>query len=138
MRGQHVRKPHVFAAIDEAKGGPVVEGNVGGGTGMVCYAFKGGIGTSSRRVADAAGGYTLGVLVQANFGRRPELTVAGVPVGREIADLTPEITSREGPAAAVNLDHEGSVIVVVATDAPLSSRQLARCWARCRSDWPRS
>jgi D-aminopeptidase len=129
VRGQHVRKAHVFAAIDDAKGGRVAEGNVGGGTGMICYGFKGGIGTASRRVPDAAGGYTVGVLVQANFGRRPELTIAGVPVGREIADLMPEVT-REGAAAGINSDHEGSVIVVVATDAPLSSRQLNRLASR--------
>jgi D-aminopeptidase len=130
VRGQHVKKSHVFSAIDEARDGPVAEGNVGGGTGMVCYGFKGGIGTSSRRVPDNAGGYIVGVLVQANFGRRPELTVAGVPVGREIADLMPETARGAGPAADINLDHEGSVIVVVATDAPLSSRQLARLASR--------
>jgi D-aminopeptidase len=128
VRGQHVKKAHVFAAIDDAKDGPVAEGNVGGGTGMVCYSFKGGIGTSSRRLPDNAGGYTVGVLVQANFGRRPELTVAGVPVGREITDLTPETNRR--PGGDINLDHEGSVIVVIATDAPLSSRQLDRIAAR--------
>ena len=126
VRGQHVKKEHVFAAIDAAKDGAVVEGNVGGGTGMICYGFKGGIGTSSRRVPESAGSYTVGVLVQANFGRRPELTVAGVPVGREIADLTPEINREAGAAGDINVDHEGSVIVVIATDAPLSSRQLER------------
>ena len=130
VRGQHVKKSHVFSAIDEARDGPVAEGNVGGGTGMVCYGFKGGIGTSSRRVPEGAGGYTVGVLVQANFGRRPELTVAGVPVGREITDLMPETTRGAGPAADINLDHEGSVIVVIATDAPLSSRQLERLASR--------
>ena len=126
VRGQHVKKEHVFAAIEAAKDGAVVEGNVGGGTGMICYGFKGGIGTSSRRVPESAGSYTVGVLVQANFGRRPELTVAGVPVGREIADLTPEINREAGAAGDINVDHEGSVIVVIATDAPLSSRQLER------------
>ena len=130
VRGQHVGKAHVFAAIDEAKDGAVVEGNVGGGTGMICYGFKGGIGSSSRRVPESAGGYTVGVLVQANFGRRPELTIAGVPIGREIADLTPETNRRAGPGGDVNGDHEGSVIVVVATDAPLSSRQLDRLASR--------
>ena len=131
IRGQHVKKSHVFEAIDAAKTGAVEEGNVGGGTGMICYGFKGGIGTSSRKLTAAAGGYTVGVLVQANFGRRPELTVAGVPVGREVSDLTPEIT-RDGAdaAAAINVDHEGSVIVVIATDAPLSSRQLDRLASR--------
>ena len=130
VRGQHVKKEHVFAAIDAAKEGAVTEGNVGGGTGMICYGFKGGIGTASRRVPESAGSYTVGVLVQANFGRRPELTVAGVPVGREIPDLTPEIKREGGAAADINVDHEGSVIVVVATDAPLSSRQLERLAAR--------
>jgi L-aminopeptidase/D-esterase-like protein len=130
VRGQHVRKTHVFAAIDDAKDGAVVEGNVGGGTGMICYGFKGGIGSSSRRVPESAGGYTVGVLVQANFGRRAELTIAGVPVGREIADLTPETNRGAGPDGDVNVDHEGSVIVVVATDAPLSSRQLDRLASR--------
>jgi D-aminopeptidase len=130
VRGQHVKKEHVFAAIDAAKDGEVMEGNVGGGTGMICYGFKGGIGTSSRRVPDSAGSYTVGVLVQANFGRRPELTVAGVPLGREIPDLTPEIKRDGGAAADINVDHEGSVIVVVATDAPLSSRQLERLASR--------
>jgi L-aminopeptidase/D-esterase-like protein len=130
VRGQHVKKSHVFAAIDDAKDGVVAEGNVGGGTGMICYGFKGGIGTSSRRVGENAGGYTVGVLVQANFGRRPELTIAGVPVGREIADLTPETSRGGGAPADINLDHEGSVIVVIATDAPLSSRQLERLASR--------
>jgi D-aminopeptidase len=126
VRGLHVKRSHVFTAIDEARDGAVAEGNVGGGTGMICYGFKGGIGTSSRRVPDNAGGYTVGVLVQANFGRRPELTIAGVPVGREITDLLPEVARGAGPAADINLDHEGSVIAVIATDAPLSSRQLER------------
>jgi D-aminopeptidase len=138
VRGQHVKKEHVFSAIDKAQGGSVAEGNVGGGTGMVCYSFKGGIGTSSRRVPASAGAYTVGVLVQANFGRRPELTIAGVPVGREITDFMPETNRRAAglPAGAlakagdINLDHEGSVIVVIATDAPLSSRQLDRIAAR--------
>src|SRR5262245_22288223 len=131
VRGQHVKKSHVFAAIDDARGGVVAEGNVGGGTGMICYGFKGGIGTSSRRVGENAGGYTVGVLVQANFGRRPELTIAGVPVGREITELTPE-TNRggSGAAAEINIDHEGSVIVVIATAAPLSPRQLERLASR--------
>src|SRR5919201_6740290 len=97
---------------------------------MVCYGFKGGIGTSSRKLPGDVGDYTVGVLVQANFGRRPELTIAGVPVGREITDLMPEIhpSSESGPD--INVDHEGSVIVVIATDAPLSSRQLNRLAAR--------
>ena len=84
IRGRHVQKAHVFEALDNARGGPVAEGNVGGGTGMICYRFKCGIGTSSRRLSAADGGYTVGVLVQANFGGRDQLRIDGVPVGREI------------------------------------------------------
>lgn len=123
IRGLHVKRSHVFEALDKAAGGSVAEGNVGGGTGMVAYAFKGGIGTASRRLAAADGGYTVGVLVQANFGSRDSLVIDGVPAGRELAkDLLPEVKTEGQP----NLDHEGSVIVVIATDAPLSSRQLER------------
>src|SRR6185295_20415844 len=78
MDGFHVKQEHAYAALDGAKSGPVAEGNVGGGTGMICYEFKGGIGTASRVLAAADGGYTLGVLVQANFGRRHQLLVAGL------------------------------------------------------------
>jgi D-aminopeptidase len=116
--GFHVKKEDVFAALDGAKPGPVEEGNVGGGTGMVCHEFKGGIGTSSRVLDKDGGGYTIGVLVQANYGERETLTVAGVPVGREITDLMP----KPGRASS----KEGSIIVVVATDAPLLPHQLAR------------
>jgi len=122
INGFHVRPENAYSALDEARGGPVAEGNVGGGTGMICYEFKGGIGTASRRVNDEADTYTLGVLVQANFGRRNELLVAGVPVGREIPDepayaaLAPERADRD----------LGSIIVVVATDAPLLPHQLKR------------
>jgi len=93
----------------------VEEGNVGGGTGMICHQFKGGIGTASRRLSEDEGGYVVGVLVQANYGLRPLLTVAGVPVGHEIPDLLPAI-SGDG----------GSIIVVVATEAPLLPHQLKR------------
>src|SRR5688500_6421291 len=89
LNGFHVKPEHVFAALDSAKSGPVTEGNVGGGTGMVCHGFKGGIGTASRKLAPSAGGYTVGVLVQCNYGARGEFRVAGVPVGREITDLLP-------------------------------------------------
>jgi len=122
INGFHVKAEHAFAALDGARGGPVAEGNVGGGTGMICYEFKGGIGTASRVVKDESGEYTLGVLVQANFGRRPDLLVAGVPVGREIpeepayAALAPKREDRD----------MGSIIVVVATDAPLLPHQLER------------
>jgi len=123
INGFHVRKEHVFQALDGAKAGPVPEGNVGGGTGMVTHGFKGGTGTSSRVLAAAEGGYTVGVLVQANYGRRDLLRIAGVPVGREITDLTPE-RGKAGDARAG--DGEGSIIVVVATDAPLLPHQLKR------------
>ncbi len=116
INGFHVKKRHAFEALESAAPGPVVEGNVGGGTGMICHQFKGGIGTSSRRLGEEEGGYTVGVLVQANYGLRPLLTVAGVPVGREIPDLLPKIGG-EGA---------GSIIVVVATDAPLLPHQLKR------------
>lgn len=126
IRGLHVKRQHVFEALDAARAGPVPEGNVGGGTGMVAYQFKGGIGTSSRKLPADAGGYTVGVLVQANFGSRDQLLVDGVPVGRELRELMPEVKAAGQP----NLDHEGSVIVVIATDAPLSSRQLERLGRR--------
>ena len=114
MNGLHVGEADVVAALEAAQGGPVAEGNVGGGTGMVCYEFKGGTGTASRRFDVGGKAYHLGALVQANFGRRPWLTVRGVPVGR----LMPEdsLWSRE----------QGSIIIVVATDAPLLPVQLQR------------
>jgi L-aminopeptidase/D-esterase-like protein len=119
--GMHVRPEHVVQAIDGARPGPVVEGNVGGGTGMICYEFKGGIGTASRVLTVTDGGYTLGVLVQANFGRRHQLLVAGLPVGRELtSDLV--YTRRRGSETTEN----GSIIIVVATDAPLLPHQLKR------------
>ena len=120
INGFHVRPEHVFAALDGATaGGPVQEGNVGGGTGMKCYWFKGGIGTASRVLPAEAGGWTVGALVQANFGRREDLVIAGVPVGRHITELMPEGGWWSGGAG-------GSVIVVVATDAPLLPHQLTR------------
>ncbi|MFN8644061.1 MAG: P1 family peptidase [Candidatus Binatia bacterium] len=115
-QGQHVTKAHVFDALSSARGGPVPEGNVGGGTGMVAHGFKGGIGTASR----VTGGYTIGVLVQANYGTRERLTIAGVPVGREIVGAERRTTPQ--PRA----DRDGSIIVVVATDAPLLPHQLER------------
>jgi D-aminopeptidase len=120
INGFHVKPEHVFSAIDSAKSGPVPEGNVGGGTGMICNEFKGGTGTSSRKLSGSDGGYTVGVLVQCNYGRRPNLIIAGVPVGKEIS---------EDPAyAAAPFDgsERGSIIVVVATDAPLVAHQLKR------------
>ena len=117
VHGFHVKREHVFAALDSATGGPVPEGNVGGGTGMVCYQFKGGIGTASRRLNS---GYTVGVLVQANYGKRKDLLITGVPVGREISDSVPVIHPLS-PLAEGN-----SVIVIVASDAPLLPHQLKR------------
>ena len=118
INGFHVTKQHVFQALDSARGGPVVEGNVGGGTGMICNQFKGGIGTASRRLSPERGGYTVGVLVQCNYGLRGRLSIAGVPVGQEIPDLLP---TRD----TIPTEH-GSIIIVIATDAPLLPHQLKR------------
>jgi D-aminopeptidase len=112
--GRHVRAEHLFAAIEGARTGPVAEGGVGGGTGMICYEFKGGIGTASRRLSEKSGGYVVGVLVQANFGRRHQLLIGGLPVGQELRD------------DLVYTKAEGSVIVVVGTDAPLLPHQAKR------------
>ena len=116
INGFHVRKEHVYAALDGAASGPLAEGCVGGGTGMMSFQFKGGIGTASRRVGE----YTLGVLVQSNFGMRKNLIVAGVPVGQHISDWMP-VFHYVDPAPG-----GGSIIVVVATDAPLIAHQLKR------------
>lgn len=142
VNGFHVTKEHAWQALDGAKSGPVTEGNVGGGTGMICFGFKGGIGTSSRKLPVASGGYTVGVLVQCNAGRRSELRIAGVPVGKEINDLrpcrnvvapgqSPNAGPPPCPATAMRPSDErregmGSIIVVVATDAPLLPHQLRR------------
>ena len=122
INGFHVKPEDVYAALDAAKSGPIEEGSVGGGTGMVCFGFKGGTGTASRKLEAKDGGYTVGVLVQANYGRRANLHIAGVPVGQEIPDLTPE----RGKLG----DGSGSIIVVVATDAPLLPHQLKRIATR--------
>ena len=121
INGFHVKEKHVFDALDTARSGPVAEGNVGGGTGMICYEFKGGIGTASRRLDERAGGYTVGVLVQANFGRRDQLRIAGVPVGQEITD-----NMLGSIATGLPREDVGSIIIVVATDAPLLPHQLKR------------
>jgi D-aminopeptidase len=118
INGLHVRPHHAAAALDAATGGPVAEGNVGGGTGNRAFDFKAGIGTSSRVIEVGGVRYTVGVLVQSNFGKRPQLTVAGVRVGRDVTDLMPAI---HAPPAG-----EGSLLAVVATDAPLLPHQLAR------------
>jgi D-aminopeptidase len=131
--GFHVKKEHVHQALTSASSGPVTEGNVGGGTGMICLGFKGGIGTASRKLEN---GWTVGVLVQCNFGQRRLLRVAGVPVGQELADIKPcydgaQLDSTRAaqrcPRGIMESDREhGSIIVVVATDAPLLPHQLRR------------
>lgn len=144
INGYHVRPEHVHAALDGARGGPVAEGNVGGGTGMICNGFKGGIGTSSRRVTIQERAYTVGVLVQCNYGGRRELRIAGVPVGREIRSAPPICydapqppsqpafagMARCGAGGSSSLERPhpelGSIIIVVATDAPLLPHQLQR------------
>jgi L-aminopeptidase/D-esterase-like protein len=118
MNGFHVKPDNVFTAMNGASSGPVPEGNVGGGTGMICHGWKCGTGTASRKLPDAQGGYTVGVLVQANHGRARNLTIAGVPVGKELAPPPVKVESK--PEGA------GSIIVVVATDAPLLPTQLKR------------
>jgi L-aminopeptidase/D-esterase-like protein len=120
INGFHVQPEHVFQALDSARSGPLQEGNVGGGTGMICNGYKGGIGTASRKLAAKDGAYTVGVLVQCNYGTRQNLRVAGIPVGAEIFG--------EDPYAFVPSDiaERGSIIVVVATDAPLLPHQLKR------------
>lgn len=147
INGFHVKPEHVLSALDGARGGAVREGVVGGGTGMVCLGFKGGIGTASRVLTATEGGYTVGVLVQCNFGSRRDLRIAGVPVGEEITDLQSCIandapipadlrTDRRCGAPATRNDadadapEQGSIIVVVATDAPLLPHQLKRLVTR--------
>lgn len=141
--GFHVKPPHAIQAIESAKPGPVMEGSVGGGTGMVCHGFKGGIGTASRKLPESAGGYTLGVLVQCNYGTRRLFSVEGVPVGEELKDNMPCYLGQKKPsgpmmewvpacgtaakAAPPNpFEGAGSIIIVVGTDAPLLPHQLER------------
>ncbi len=148
INGFHVKPEHVFSALDGAAAGAVKEGVVGGGTGMTCLGFKGGIGTASRKLADNQGGYTVGVLVQCNFGSRRDLRVAGVPVGEEISDLQPCFAGAVSPPpasgaparrrcddaaparGAEDAAEQGSIIVVVATDAPLLPHELHRIATR--------
>jgi len=117
LQGRHVRAEHVWAAIDAAASGPVPEGNVGAGTGTICFGWKGGIGTASRVLPAEAGAFTLGALAQSNFGRARDLTICGVPVGQHIRALR-------------SARPQGSIMIVLATDAPLSSRQLWRLCVR--------
>jgi D-aminopeptidase len=124
INGFHVKAEHVHEALARAAGGPVEEGGVGSGTGMICHGFKGGLGTASRVVASEHGGWTVGVLVQANYGRRERLAVDGLPVGRV---LGPEVVPEPGQDAA----GAGSIIVLCATDAPLLPHQCTRLAQRC-------
>ncbi len=145
INGFHVKEEHAMAALNSAAGGLPKEGVVGGGTGMTCLGFKGGIGTASRKLPANQGGYTVGVLVQCNFGLRRDLRIAGVPVGEEITDLQPCVANSEPDAPNARRRHcdapgndkllddapeQGSIIVVVATDAPLLPHELKRIATR--------
>ena len=124
INGFHVTAEHLDAALDTASTGIPPEGGVGGGTGMICHEFKGGTGTASRRLSAADGGWTVGALVQSNYGRRERLTVDGVPVGRELGtDVIPSPDPDDGSGSAAG---SGSIIVIVATDAPLLPHQCER------------
>jgi D-aminopeptidase len=120
INGFHVKEVHVLHAIETAASGPIAEGNVGGGTGMICYEFKGGTGTASRQLAERDGGYAVGVLVQANFGARFQLQIAGAPVGRALTEHAPFTQGVD------SYNERGSIIIIVATDAPLLPHQLKR------------
>ena len=138
LQGRHVRAEHVFAALEHAADGPVPEGALGAGTGTVCFGWKGGIGTASREVPHGAGGYTVGALVQSNFGRASEPVIGGAPVGRTIVPPQAEQrASLEKPHQTPAAD-QGSVMIVLATDAPLSSRQLHRLCVRAAAGLART
>ena len=121
INGFFVKPAHVMEALENAESGPVVEGNVGGGTGMLCYEFKGGSGTSSRKLPEILGGWTVGAFAQTNFGRRFQLTIAGVPVGQHLKDSS-IWSNGENPFK----QDDGSLIIIIATDAPLLPHQLKR------------
>ena len=127
IQGRHVRAGQVQAAIASASAGPLVEGSVGAGTGTICFGWKGGIGTASRVLPKVGGGYTVGALVQSNFGRPGDLVVCGAPVGREIKPPRRRLPRRDRQVAG---EKEGSIMIVLATDAPLDSRQLGRLCVR--------
>jgi L-aminopeptidase/D-esterase-like protein len=126
VKGLHVKRKNVLDALEAAKPGPVAEGNVGGGTGMICYDFKGGIGTSSRKLPKESGGYTVGVLVQCNFGQRDQLRIAGIPFGKEIPLKEIPIGKKVEESKPERIKEKGSLIIVIATDAPLLPHQLKR------------
>jgi D-aminopeptidase len=120
LQGRYVHAEHVMTALETASGGVVVEGSVGAGTGTMCFGWKGGIGTASRVLPIELGGYTLGALVQSNFGRPRDLMIAGMPIGRRL----------QPPLVSGKLDDKGSIMIVSATDAPLDARQLQRLAVR--------
>src|SRR5262245_3307579 len=139
QKGQHVKAEDAIRALESARGGRIEEGNVGGGTGMLCHGFKGGTGTASRRLSSGGGEYTIGALVQCNYGSRGELRIAGIPVGREIRGYEPcvaqavdpqlrgvPICADQSPGQSREEPEQGSIIVVIATDAPLTPDQLKR------------
>ena len=139
QKGQHVKAEDAIRALESARGGRIEEGNVGGGTGMLCHGFKGGTGTASRRLSSGGGEYTVGALVQCNYGSRSELRVAGIPVGREIRGYEPcvaqtvdpplrgvPLCTDQTPGPSREEPEQGSIIVVIATDAPLTPDQLKR------------
>lgn len=130
INGFHIKKEHVFAALDSAEEYNVMEGNVGGGTGMICHQFKGGIGTSSRILPGNLDEFKIGVLVQANYGSREHLTIAGVPVGKEIIGLMPKLHFRSQKEDSQSYEGPGSIIAIIATDAPLLPYQLKRITKR--------
>ena len=129
LQGRHVRAEHVFAALEAAASGPVIEGAVGAGTGTMCFGWKGGIGTASRVLPIELGGFMLGALVQSNFGAARHLTIAGVPIGCMLQPPR-KLDARLQPAGMTAQDDKGSIMIVLATDAPLDSRQLHRLCVR--------
>ena len=133
LQGRHVRAEHVWAAIESASSGPATEGAVGAGTGTICFGWKGGIGTASRVLPADMGGFTLGALLQSNLGRAQDLTICGVPVGRYILPKTSEVCK----TSEVSRD-KGSIMIVLATDAPLDARQLQRLCVRAAAGLART
>jgi D-aminopeptidase len=129
LQGRHVRAEHVFAAIEAAASGPVAEGAVGAGTGTMCFGWKGGVGTASRVLPMELAGFTLGALVQSNFGRAQDLVIAGVPIGR-LLQPPAGVDARHLPSSMTPHADKGSIMIVLATDAPLDARQLQRVCVR--------
>jgi D-aminopeptidase len=130
LQGRHIRAEHVSAAIESASGGSVLEGAVGAGTGTMCFGWKGGIGTASRVLPIELGGFTLGALIQSNFGRPRDLVIAGVPIGRSLQPPNSVDARSQHSDMALERDDKGSIMIVLATDAPLDARQLWRLCVR--------